>query len=298
MLSSEGSVAKLKKTQWAFEAKWDGYRVLLEADHGKLKCVRERRDVTNEYPQFEAIAADLADHHVILDGEAVALDDSGVPSFTEMQNRARSTRVEFWAFDVLHLDGRSLMRAKYSDRRRLLEALADGGGLIVPDQLPGDGPEALEYARKHRWEGVVAKKRDSTYQPGRRSASWVKDKIWNTQEVVIGGWREGAGGRTSRIGALMLGIPEEGGLHFAGRVGTGFTDKALTKLRETLKPLETDESPFSTRLPTQDSKGVTFVRPELVGEVRYSERTSDGRLRQPSWRGLREDKTPDEVNWE
>ena len=112
---------------------------------------------------------------------------------------------------------------------------------------------------------------------------------------MIGGWREGTGGRTSRIGALMLGIPEGDGLHFAGRVGTGFTDKALTKLRETLKPLETDESPFNTRLPTQDRKGVTFVRPELVGEVRYSERTTDGRLRQPSWRGLRPDKSPDEV---
>ena len=102
----------------------------------------------------------------ILDGEAVALDESGVPSFGEMQNRARSTRVEYWAFDILHLDGRSLLRAKYSDRRRLLEALAEGGGLIVPDLLPGDGPEAMEYARKQRWEGVIAKKRDSTYQPG------------------------------------------------------------------------------------------------------------------------------------
>ena len=221
-----------------------------------------------------------------------------MPSFGEMQNRARSTRVEFWAFDILYLDGRSLLRAKYADRRRLLEALADGGGLIVPDPLPGDGPEALEHARKHRWEGVVAKKRDSTYQPGRRSASWVKDKIWNTQEVVIGGWREGTGGRTSRIGALMVGIPGEDGLHFVGRVGTGFSDKALTKLREILKPLETDESPFNTRLPAQDSKGVTFVRPELVGEVRYSERTTDGRLRQPSWRGLRQDKSPGEVRWE
>ena len=156
----------------------------------------------------------------------------------------------------------------------------------------------MEHARKHRWEGVIAKKRDSTYQPGRRSSSWIKDKIWNTQEVVIGGWREGTGGRTSGIGALMLGIPEDGGLHFAGRVGTGFTEKELTKLKEILKPLETDESPFNTRLPTRTRKGVTFVRPELVGEVRYSERTSDGRLRQPSWRGLRPDKTPDEVVWE
>jgi bifunctional non-homologous end joining protein LigD len=299
MLSTEGSVAKLKKTQWAFEGKWDGYRVLLDADHGKL-VVRSRRgrDVTDEYPQFKAVAADLADHHVLLDGEAVALDQAGVPSFGEMQNRARSTRVEFWAFDILHLDGRSLLRAKYSDRRRLLEALGDGGGLIVPPALSGDGPEALDHARKQRWEGVIAKKRDSTYQPGRRSASWIKDKIWNTQEVVIGGWRQGEGGRSSGIGALMLGIPADGGLQFVGRVGTGFTEKELTKLKGILKPLETDESPFNARLSTQDAKGVTFVRPELVGEVRYSERTSDDRLRQPSWRGLRSDKTPDEVVWE
>ena len=236
MLATEGSVDKLKSKQWAFEGKWDGYRVLVDANHGTLNLrSRSGRDVTHEYPQFEALAADLADHHVILDGEAVALDQSGVPSFGEMQNRARSTRVEFWAFDILHLDGRSLLRAKYSDRRRLLEALAAGGGLIVPDALPGDGPEAMEYARKHRWEGVIAKKRDSTYQPGRRSSSWIKDKIWNTQEAVIGGWRQGEGGRSSGIGALMLGIPADGGLQFVGRVGTGFTEKELTKLKGMLK---------------------------------------------------------------
>ncbi|WP_094294606.1 ATP-dependent DNA ligase [Mycobacterium neumannii] len=299
MLSTEGSVAKLKASQWAFEGKWDGYRVIIDADRGRL-TVRSRRgrDVTAEFPQFEAVAADLADHHVILDGEAVALDESGVPSFSEMQNRARSTRVEFWAFDILYLDGRSLLRAKYSDRRKILEALAEGGGLIVPDPLPGDGPAAMEYARKKRWEGVVAKKRDSTYQPGRRSSSWIKDKVWNTQEVVIAGWRQGDGGRSSGIGSLMLGIPADGGLEFVGRVGTGFTDKALAELKKTLKPLETDESPFNERLPRQDAKGVTFVRPELVGEVRYSERTSDNRLRQPSWRGLRPDKEPGEVTWE
>ncbi|MCV7221007.1 ATP-dependent DNA ligase [Mycolicibacterium elephantis] len=299
MLATEGSVAKLKAGQWAFEGKWDGYRILLEADHGKLNIRSRRgRDVTAEYPQFQALAADLADHHVILDGEAVALDESGVPSFTEMQNRARSTRVEFWAFDILYLDGRSLLRAKYTDRRRLLEALAEGGGLIVPDQLPGDGPEALEHAREKRWEGVVAKRRDSTYQPGRRSKSWIKDKLWNTQEVVIGGWRRGEGGRSSGIGSLILGIPADGGLQFVGRVGTGFTDKALAELKKILTPLETDESPFNDPLPRQDAKGVTFVRPELVGEVRYSERTSDNRLRQPSWRGLRPDKEPGDVRWE
>ena len=300
MLATEGSVQKLKSAQWAFEGKWDGYRVLADADHGRLTLRSRRgRDVTAEYPQLAALAADLSEHQVILDGEAVALDDKGVPSFGEMQNRARSTRVEYWAFDILYLDGRSLLRAKYSDRRRLLEALAEGGGLIVPDALDGDGPEALEHARSQRWEGVIAKKRDSTYQAGRRSSSWIKDKIWNTQEVVIGGWRQGEGGRSSGIGALLLGIPDDAGsLQFVGRVGTGFTEKELTKLKKTLEPLHTDESPFAARLTGPDAKGATFVRPELVGEVRFSERTSDDRLRQPSWRGLRPDKTPDEVDWE
>jgi bifunctional non-homologous end joining protein LigD len=170
MLATHGSVERLTPIVWAFEGKWDGYRLLVDANHGELQLrSRSGRDVTHEYPQLRALAADLADHHVILDGEAVALDESGVPNFGLMQNRATSTRVEFWAFDILQLDGRSLLRAKYSDRRKLLEALAQGGGLIVPEQLPGDGSEALEHARAHRWEGVVAKKRDSTYQPGRRS---------------------------------------------------------------------------------------------------------------------------------
>ena len=299
MLATHGSVAKLTSTGWAFEGKWDGYRLLVDANHGELQLhSRSGRDVTHEYPQLKALAADLAEHHVILDGEVVALDESGVPNFGLMQNRARSTRIEFWAFDILHLDGRSLLRAKFSDRRKLLEALAQAGGLIVPDQLTGDGPAALEYARKQGWEGVVAKRRDSTYQPGRRSQSWIKDKLWLMQEVVIGGWRAGEGGRTSGIGALLIGVPENDGLRFAGRVGTGFTDKDLANLKKTLAPLHTDQSPFTARLSGPDAKGVTFVRPELVGEVRYSERTSDGRLRQPSWRGLRRDKGPAEVVWE
>ena len=296
MLATHGSVAKLKASQWSFEGKWDGYRLLMDADHGAMTLrSRSGRDVTAEYPQLQSVAADLADHHVLLDGEVVALDGSGVPSFGEMQNRARSTRVEFWAFDLLYLDGRSLLNVKYADRRKLLEALAVGSSLILPELIPGEGAEALEHARQRRWEGVVAKKRDSTYQPGRRSAAWIKDKNWNTQEVVIGGWRQGEGGRSSGIGALLMGIPGEGGLDFVGRVGTGFTDRMLAELKSVLAELKTDKTPFNKRLTGLDAKNVTFVRPELVGEVRYSEWTSDGRLRQPSWRGLRPDKSPDEV---
>ncbi|MFZ0229968.1 MAG: ATP-dependent DNA ligase, partial [Mycobacterium sp.] len=186
MLTTHGSVAKLKSSQWAFEAKWDGYRLLVDADHGEVRLrSRSGRDITKEFPQLHSLASDLGDHHVVLDGEVVALDASGVPSFSEMQNRARASRIEFWAFDLLYLDGRSLLRARYRDRRQLLETLSAGGsGLIVPEQLSGDGEQALEYSRKRQWEGVIAKKRDSTYQPGRRSASWIKDKYWNTQEVV------------------------------------------------------------------------------------------------------------------
>jgi bifunctional non-homologous end joining protein LigD len=297
MLTTHGSVAKLTASQWAFEAKWDGYRLLVDADHGSVRLrSRSGRDMTKEFPQLRSIAADLTEHHAVLDGEVVALDAAGVPRFSEMQNRARATRIEFWAFDLLYLDGRSLMRARYRDRRQLLETLAAGASsLTVPELLSGDGEQALEYSRKRQWEGVIAKKRDSTYQPGRRSASWIKDKYWNTQEVVIGGWRAGEGGRSSGIGSLLMGIPAANGLRFVGRVGTGFTDRDLANLKKTLAPLHTDESPFDARLSTQDAKGVTFVEPTLVGEVRYSEWTSEGRLRQPSWRGLRPDKEPGEV---
>lgn len=296
MLTTHGSVDRLKAGQWAFEGKWDGYRLLVEADHGAVRLrSRSGRDVTKEYPQLRSLAADLADHHVVLDGEVVALDAAGVPSFNEMQNRVRATRIEFWAFDLLYLDGRSLLRAKYQDRRKLLETLGAAGHLTVPELLPGDGAEAMAYSRKRGWEGVIAKRRDSGYQPGRRSAAWIKDKHWNTQEVVIGGWRAGEGGRSSGIGSLLMGIPGPSGLHFAGRVGTGFTQRNLDSLKRTLAPLRTDENPFGASLPAREAKGVTFVEPTLVGEVRYSEWTPDNRLRQTSWRGLRPDKDPSEV---
>ncbi|MGB3486379.1 MAG: ATP-dependent DNA ligase [Mycobacterium sp.] len=299
MLATHGSVERLTAAQWAFEGKWDGYRLLFDTDHGSMLLrTRSGRDVTSEFPTLAAVAAEFADHHALFDGEVVALNDGGVPSFSEMQNRVRATRIEFWAFDLLYLDGRSLMKAKYRDRRRLLEALAQDTNLIVPEQLPGDGAEALEYSRRRKWEGVVAKKWDSTYQPGRRSASWIKDKNWNTQEIVIGGWRQGEGGRSSGIGALLMGIPGEAGLDFVGRVGTGFSDKELDKLKKLLTPLETDTSPFNTRLTGVDARGVTYVEPVHVGEVRFGEWTSDGRLRHPSWRGLRPDKSPDEVQRE
>ena len=299
MLATPGSVDTFSADRWAFEGKHDGYRLLVEIDHGLLRLQsRNGRDVTSEFPQLRSLAQALADHRAILDGEAVALDSHGVPNFGAMQNRARAARIEFWAFDILHLDGRSLLRVKYRDRRRVLEALAKGIELVVPPLIDGDGPGALAYSREHKWEGVVAKRWDSTYQPGRRSSAWIKDKNWRTQEAVIGGWRRGEGGRAAGIGSLLLGIPADGGLRFIGRVGTGFTENDLATLKSVLSPLHTEESPFRPELPGRELRGVTFVRPELVGEVRYSEMTADGRLRHPSWRGLRPDKSPGQVVFE
>ena len=196
----------------------------------------------------EALAADLAEHHVILDGEAVALDESGVPSFGEMQNRARSTRVEFWAFDILHLDGRSLLRAKYSDRRRLLEALAEGGGLDRPRRTArrrprGDGARARaplgrrdrQEARLHLPAGpsvVVVDQGQDLEHPGSRDRRLAAGRGRPHQR------HRRADARHTR---------EDGGLHFAGRVGTGFTEKELAKLKDILKPLHTDESPFNSK---------------------------------------------------
>jgi len=299
MLATLGSVDKLTAARYAFEGKFDGYRLMVEVDHGRLTLhSRNGNDVTAQYPQLQSLAASLADHHVILDGEVVALDEHGVPNFAEMQNRARATRIEFWAFDILSLDGQSLLRIKYRDRRRLLETFSAGTDLIVPELLDGNGSQALAFSRRRKWEGVVAKKWDSAYQPGQRSSSWIKDKNWNTQEVVIGGWRKGEGGRSSGIGALLCGIPDGGALRFIGRVGTGFTEKDLAALKAILAPLHTDESPFRPALPRQETVGVTYVRPELVGEVRYGELTSDDRLRHASWRGLRPDRDAADVTLE
>lgn len=299
MLATHGSVGRLTGEQWSFEGKYDGYRMLAEIDHGRLRLQsRNGRDVTGEYPQLQPLAAGLAEHRVVLDGEVVALDSRGVPSFHRLQNRGPGADIEFWAFDVLSLDGRPLVRASYRDRRRLLETLAAASGLTVPALLEGDGAAALEYSRARDWEGVVAKRWDSIYTPGRRSASWIKDKHWNTQEVVIGGWRRGEGGRIAGIGALLMGLPGEHGLRFLGRVGTGFTDRDLAHLATVLEPLRTEHSPFAAPLARAELRNVTFVRPELVGEVRYGLRTPDGKLRHPSWRGLRPDLRPGEVEWE
>ena len=254
---------------------------------------RSGRNVTGEYPQLQGLADSLLHYHVVVDGEAVVVDNQGIPNFNAMQNNRRG-KVELWAFDLLYLEHRSLAKVPYRDRRKLLDMLASISGLKVPGLIHGDGAEAFEYSRQQNWEGIVAKRLNSTYQPGRRSPDWIKNKNWNTQEVVIGGWKEGEGRRSGGIGSLLMGIPGEGGLIFAGKVGTGFTDRDLDNLYEKLHPLSTKNSPFDSSLPRNEKKNVTFIEPVLVGEVRYMDWTGQT-MRQPSWRGIRKDKNPEEV---
>jgi DNA ligase D-like protein (predicted ligase) len=299
MLADAGPVSGLAGDQWAFEPKWDGYRGLVEVDHGELRIYsRSQRDVTGEFPGLAWLGDALADHHVVLDGEVVVCDAAGVPRFNLVQNHRRADRVDYWPFDLLAMNGSDVMAAPYKARRQLLEKLAAGYGVTCPDLIEaGDGQAALAYSRRMGWEGIVAKRLSSTYIPGYRGSAWLKGKNWLHQEIVVGGWRWGTGSREDTIGALLMGVPRGDGLDYCGAVGTGFKNADLRNLLELLTPASTHICPFNV-LPTSEYQGVVFVEPIWVGEVQYGERTGRGILRQPSWRGLRTDKTPGEVRWE
>ncbi|MET4047080.1 ATP-dependent DNA ligase [Rhodococcus sp. 1163] len=296
MLATAGDITDLADGEWAFEGKWDGFRVIARCAHGEMKLVsRTGNDLTARFPSLSTMADELADHDVVLDGEAVVFDDDGITSFELLQNSS-GREVRFIAFDLLNLDGTSLLKKKYSDRRRLLELLTTGlESVLVPEQLIGTAEDALAESVRRGWEGVVAKRTDSIYQPGKRAKTWIKTKNWRTQEVVIGGWRRGRGRRAGGPGSLLVGAPGPDGLQYLGRVGTGFSDRALEQLSERLAPLETDVSPFSEQLPTADRKDAVWTTPTLVAEVRFYEWTDSMHLRHPSWRGIREDKRPSEV---
>lgn len=295
MLSTAGSLDGLDPDEWAFEGKWDGIRLIVEFD-GETVTLRGRagNDVTDRYPALQSLARSLDGHQVVLDGEVVSLDSAGRTSFTALQAGGEAT---FWAFDIVYLDGVSLLRKQYDDRRRVLDALAAAvDGLVVPPQLTGSVREVVEQSSD--LEGVVAKRRDSVYLPGKRGSAWIKTKNWLTQEAVIGGWRRGRGGRGGRLGSLLLGIPGDGGLRYIGRVGTGFSESELDRLGALLAPLERASSPFADEVLDADRRETVWVTPKIVGEVRFRDRTGAGRLRHPSWRGLRDDKTPDDVHEE
>jgi bifunctional non-homologous end joining protein LigD len=250
----------------------------------------------------------LSMHRVVLDGEVVAFDSEGRPSFGALQGRmhlaresavkrlAKENPVTYMAFDLLWLDGVSLMDRPYLERRAALRALlADGERWQVPDHVVGGGAELLAATREQGLEGIVAKRADSPYEPGRRSGTWRKIKNTNRQELVIGGWLPGEGRRQDRIGALLVGLRESEAdgepLRFAGRVGTGFTEAELDRLRDRLQPLVRDTSPFDVVPKTiKIPREAVWVEPELVAEVEFVEWTREGVLRAPSYKGLREDK--------
>lgn len=294
---------------WATEFKWDGVRAVAYIEDGRL-LLRSRNDldVTPAYPELHPLGPAFGSRPVVLDGEVVAFDERNRPSFSRLQQRmhvrgaaaahrlASTVPVTYLVFDVLHLDGHSTMELAYQDRRRLLESLSLSAERWTTPASFAEPPGAvLEAARRGGLEGVVCKRVDSPYRPGQRSDDWVKVRTLRTQEVVIGGYTPGKGSRANAIGALMVGIPSEGGLRYAGKVGTGFSDAHLKELRTMLARLRQDESPFVGPLPRAETAGATWVRPTLVGEVRFSDWTPGGRLRQPAWRGLRPDKSPDEV---
>ena len=294
--------------EWGFEFKWDGLRAIAYVEAGQARFLsRNDRDITVSYPELGRAFADLGTTRAVLDGEMVAFDD-GRPSFGTLQQRmhvtdaararqlAERTPVVLLAFDILFLDGRSTTGLAYRDRRHVLESLGLRGAHVdVPPWFEGSGREVLQAAIDQGLEGVVAKRLGSSYQPGRRSPDWVKVKHARTQEVVVGGWTTGQGRRHHTLGALLLGIPGRQGLDYVGRVGTGFTDAVLDELGRMLAPLERGTPPFVTAVPPRQAVGAHWVEPRLVGEVSFSEWTSDRRLRHPVWRGLRPDKAPSEV---
>ncbi len=297
----------LDESDWAFEMKWDGIRALATVRDGSVTLrSRNDNDLTVQYPELRELG-DRAGVDGVFDGEIVALDDRGRPSFQLLQNRMgltksreveaarRETPVRLLLFDVLEADGHELTRLGCDARRQALETVVEPGGAIdVPPAYQGDLARAMADSAEQGLEGVVAKKRTSKYAEGRRSEAWLKLKHHATQEVVVGGWKPGSGRRAGGVGSLLLGVPGPDGLEYVGKVGTGFRDRDLDEIGATLAALERKTSPF-VDVPRPDARDAHWVTPKRVGEVEFAEWTSDGRLRQPSWRGWRVDKDPGDV---
>ncbi|GAB2643058.1 ATP-dependent DNA ligase [Gordonia jinhuaensis] len=303
MLATEEPIDGLSGDVWAFEGKWDGYRLIVRYIDGELTfTTRAGIDMTDEFSSLASIADDLGLLDVVLDGEVVAVDSTGRTNFSLLSARHTTDEpftLRLYLFDVLYLNGTTLLRKPWSDRRAVLEGIAPlfpaDSPVSVPALLDGDGAAALDHSRDRGWEGVVAKKRDSTYQQGRRTHTWRKHKNWNDIEVVVGGWRPGKGNRATTIGSLLVGLPEHTGLRYVGRVGTGFTEAQLDELAAELRPLHRTRSPFLDPLDRPIERDAVWVLPKIVGSVRFMDWTTSGHLRHPSWRGIRRDKLPGDL---
>ncbi|WP_448656059.1 ATP-dependent DNA ligase [Microbacterium lacticum] len=308
---STPALASAAANRWGepwVEFKWDGIRAIGTWDGERLTLrARSGTDITARYPELTAIDPGFGDSPAVVDGEVVALDAAGRPSFTRLQSRmhltkpreiereASRTPVTLMLFDVLRAGGDDVAALPLRERRAVLERLAaHPAPAIVLPPVADDVDAALDAARELALEGVVVKNPAAPYRRGQRSEDWLKVKLTATQDVVIGGIRPGRGGRTGSIGSLLLGVPAADGLHYVGRVGSGFSERELTRLDALLQPLRTDTDPF-VDVPAADASDALWLRPEIVGEVEYAEFTPGGTLRHARWRGIRPEMTPGDV---
>jgi bifunctional non-homologous end joining protein LigD len=309
MLSLAGKLPT-KDAGWAYEFKWDGVRALVYVDGGRVRAfTRNDKSLLSTFPELRDIGLHLGSRSAILDGEIVALDKDNRPNFSTLSKRLNVTSkpaieklkssipASFFAFDLLYLEEHSIMELSYDERRAALESLKlQGETFATPPSITNTtGSKVMDISRERGLEGVVIKRRSSRYSPGSRNGEWIKVKNFFTQEVVIGGWTEGKGERDGSLGALLLAVPSQDGLEYVGKVGTGFTAATRQDLLRRLKPLARKSTPFSAPLSRTETSLAHFVRPIIVGEVQFAEWTNDRNLRQPSWRGLRPDKSADEV---
>ncbi|WP_461087247.1 non-homologous end-joining DNA ligase [Streptomyces deserti] len=309
MLATPGTLPPAAQdARWAYETKQDGQRVVvyLPGDGSVLLRARSGQDITAAYPELLPLGTALGSTPAVLDGEVLALDEQGRANFQLLQSRmglahapgraarrAAAVPVHLVLFDLMHLGRNSLLRLPYTRRRAALEDLGlDGPSWSTPAALVGHGAEALRATREHGLEGLVCKRLDSVYEPGVRSRAWIKIRNMRGEDVLIGGWLPGKGRLTGLPGAVLVGQRTAGRLRYVGGVGTGWSETERTELAALLRAAATDVCPFD---PAPSVPGAHWVVPTLVGEVRYSTRTRDGMLRQPSWVRLRPDLAPEEA---
>jgi bifunctional non-homologous end joining protein LigD len=290
-------------SDWLFEVKWDGYRAIADVRGADATLTsRNGNDLTERFRSTAtAIERAMKTPDCVLDGEVCALDEDGRATFSAMQQGKTGTRYVFVAFDLLEVEGEPLIDLPLTERLERLASLVDRRRRDVQlSETFDDGAALFKAAQKQQFEGIVAKKRDSRYLPGKRTREWLKIKTHGRQEFVIVGYTRGQGRRSGRFGALILGYYDGGELKYAGNVGTGFTDDEIDKLLGKLKPLERKDSPFEAvpKMPKVRRDAIVWVDPKLVAEVEFVEWTHDGRLRAPSYQGLRDDKAAGDVQRE
>ncbi|MGZ4413882.1 MAG: DNA ligase D [Gaiellaceae bacterium] len=288
---------------WTFEVKWDGYRAIATESGGDTTLTsRNGNDLTARFLNVaKEIPKAVKTPDCVLDGEVCALDESGRSSFSAMQQGKAGTPIAYYVFDVLEIEGEPVIDLPLVERRKLLEGLLDRRNKIVRlSEMFDDGQALLDAAKQQRLEGIMAKRLDSKYLPGRRTRDWLKIKTHSEQEFVVAGYTKGTGRRASSFGALVLGYYVSNELVYAGNVGTGFNSKEIEKLLDKLRPLQRDTPPFREvpKMPKVRKNDVIWVEPKLIAEVEFAEWTHDGRLRAPSYKGLREDKSAEEVRRE